>query len=225
VATADDVKGAGMRISDLSRASAVPIPTIKYYLREGLLHDGRRTSATQARYDDTHLRRLAVVRALLGPAGLSVARTRDLLRQLDEPPERLHDLLGHAHGATVRDLPEDLDTGPACALLERWGWPVESCAPHGVRALAAALDGLATAGLELPAAVLDTYGRAARDIGRADVAGVPTDSLEAAVRHVVLGTVLAEPLLLALRRLAQEVASQERFGTAGVPDAGHPAES
>jgi hypothetical protein len=52
------------------------------------------------------------------------------------------------------------------------------------------------------------------------VAGVPTHTPEAAVRHVVLGTVLAEPLLLALRRLAQEVASQERFGMAAVPGTG-----
>ena len=34
-------------------------PTIKYYLREGLLHEGVRTSATQAQYDETHVARLA----------------------------------------------------------------------------------------------------------------------------------------------------------------------
>ncbi len=28
-----------MRISELSRASGVPVATIKYYLREGLLHE------------------------------------------------------------------------------------------------------------------------------------------------------------------------------------------
>jgi len=33
------------------------------------------------------------------------------------------------------------------------------------------------------------------------------------VRYVVLGTVLVEPLLLALRRLAQQSASHERFGS------------
>jgi hypothetical protein len=34
------------------------------------------------------------------------------------------------------------------------------------------------------------------------------------VRYVVLGTVLVEPLLLALRRLAQQDASRRRFGPA-----------
>ena len=37
-----------MRISELSRRSSVPVATIKYYLRAGLLHEGRRTAATQA---------------------------------------------------------------------------------------------------------------------------------------------------------------------------------
>ena len=63
-----------MRISELSRTSDVPVATIKYYLRERLLPEGRRTSATQAQYDDSHLARLRLIRALLGPGGLSVAR-------------------------------------------------------------------------------------------------------------------------------------------------------
>jgi DNA-binding transcriptional MerR regulator len=62
-----------MRISELSQASGVPVATIKYYLREGLLHEGQLTSATQAQYDQSHLARLRLVRALLGAGGLSVA--------------------------------------------------------------------------------------------------------------------------------------------------------
>ncbi len=41
---------------------------------------------------------------------------------------------------------------------------------------------------------------------------MPTESADAAVRYVVLGSVLVEPLLLALRRVAQQVASARRFG-------------
>ena len=39
---------------------------MKFYLREGLLPAGTATSATQATYDAGHLRRLRLVRALLG---------------------------------------------------------------------------------------------------------------------------------------------------------------
>jgi hypothetical protein len=45
-----------------------------------------------------------------------------------------------------------------------------------------------------------------------EVAGVPAGPSDAAVRYAVLGTILVEPLLLALRRLAQVDASARRFG-------------
>jgi hypothetical protein len=41
---------------------------------------------------------------------------------------------------------------------------------------------------------------------------LPTDSPTAAVRYVVLGTVLIEPLILTLGRLAEQEASARRFG-------------
>ena len=46
---------------------------------------------------------------------------------------------------------------------------------------------------------------------------MPTESAEAAVRYVVLGSVLVEPLLLALRRVAEQVASARRFGRGAAP--------
>ena len=44
-----------------------------------------------------------------------------------------------------------------------------------------------------------------------EVGAVPTDSAAAAVRYVVLGTVLVEPLLLTLRRMAHQELSARRF--------------
>lgn len=94
-----------MRISELAEQSSVPVATIKYYLRIGLLHDGRLTAPRQAQYDDGHVGRLRLIRALLGPGGLSVAEAGKVLQQLDDPPESAHDLLGiAAHAAAV--LPE-----------------------------------------------------------------------------------------------------------------------
>jgi len=49
-------------------------------------------------------------------------------------------------------------------------------------------------------------------VPEAEIAGVPTESAAAAVRYVVLGTVLVEPVLLTLRRMAQQEASARRFG-------------
>jgi DNA-binding transcriptional MerR regulator len=177
-----------------------------------LLHDGVLTSATQARYDDSHVRRLKLIRALIGTAGLSVGATREVLRGLENPPESGHDLLGIAHHAVTRTAPDDVDLSPAQTLLDRWGWGAETCDRDTQASLATALHGLSEAGFDAPAALLDRYAAAMQDIAEADVESVPTDSAEAAMQHVILGTLLMEPVLLAMRRLAQQSASFQRFG-------------
>jgi len=171
-----------MRISGLSAQTGVPLATIKFYLREKLLHEGVRTSATQAQYDESHVARLRLVRALLGPAGLSVAAAQRVIRAIEEPPESLHELLGVAATAVA---------GPN----------VDN-----------ALRALEEAGFELPEGALDVYLDHMRQIAQFEIDNLPTDSPTAAVRYVVLGTVLIEPLILALRRVAEQEASARRFG-------------
>lgn len=211
-----------MRISQLAVATGVPVATIKYYLREDLLHDGVLTSPTQARYDESHVRRLKLIRALVGTAGLSVAAARELLQGLENPPESGHDLLGLAHRSVTGPANEDVDLGRVQDLLRGWGWGEQACDRNTQAALAEALGGLSSAGLELPPGLLDRYAQAMRDVAEADIDGVPTESAEAAMRFVVLGTVLMEPVLLAMRRLAQQNASYERFGAAALDRAAAP---
>jgi DNA-binding transcriptional MerR regulator len=200
-----------MRVSELADESGVPVATIKYYLREGLLHDGQLTSATQASYDDSHVRRLRLIRALVVGAGLSIAVVRELLGGLDAPPPAGNELLGIAHHALAKPVADTADTAEVDGMLAQWGWASDGCDVVGKAAVAEALVGVRSAGFELPEGMLDTYARTMHEVAEAEIAGVPTDSAEAAVRYVVLGTVLVEPLLLALRRLAQQSASYERF--------------
>ena len=75
-----------------------------------------------------------------------------------------------------------------------------------------ALRALDEAGFELPEGALDFYLDHMRQIAQYEIDNVPTDSPTTAVRYVVLGTVLLEPLILALRRLAEQEASARRFG-------------
>ena len=170
-----------MRISQLSAQTGVSVATVKFYLREKLLHDGVRTSATQAQYDESHVARIRLIRALMGPGGLSVAAAHRVIKAIDEPPESVHQLLGVAANAVP---------GPS---------------------LEAALLALDEAGFELPEGALDVYGEHMRQIAQFEIDNLPTDSPAAAVRYVVLGTVLLEPVILALRRIAQEEASARRF--------------
>ncbi|SDN39173.1 MerR family transcriptional regulator [Geodermatophilus sp. DSM 45219] len=200
-----------MQISELARRAGVPVATVKYYLREGLLPPGELTGATRARYGEEHLSRLGLVRALLGPGGLSVATARAVLDAVDTPATSVHQALGAAHRALPGvgpDAPADLDQ--ARALLRRQGWQVAEDSP-ALRALAGALEALRAAGSPPSEELLDRYAEAAGRIGEQDVAAVPTGSLADAVRFVVVNTVLLEPVLLALRRLAQEDASRRRF--------------
>ena len=72
-----------MKISELAARSGVPVSTVKFYLREGLLAPGERSAPNQARYDASHLERLALIRALREVAGLGIEVVREVLVQLD----------------------------------------------------------------------------------------------------------------------------------------------
>lgn len=199
-----------MRISELARTADVPLATVKFYLREGLLPLGERTSATQARYGQTHLERLRLIRALTGPGGLTLAAVRRVVAAIDDPPEGVHALLGVALSAVGKPTTPH-DHGAVHALLEAWGWEVEEkdCPIHDE--LAAELQALDDAGFTLPEGTLDAYRRHMEEIAALEVGRVPTDSAASAVRYVVLGTVLVEPLLLTLRRMAHQELSARRF--------------
>lgn len=200
-----------MRISELSRVSGIPVPTIKYYLREGLLPEGARTAATQADYGGHHVRRLRVIRALVD-AGVGIAAAREVLRSIDEPAAHPHELIGAAHAAVTPRRDDVVDLEDAEELAVRLGWRRDACDPTVLGELARALRRLDDAGFDVPAEVMTAYVDAARRIAEAELAHVPTDSAEAAVRYVVLGSVLPESVLLALRRVAEQVVSAERFG-------------
>lgn len=199
-----------MRISELSAQSGVPVATIKYYLREALLPEGVRSSPTQAMYEARHLERLRVIRALI-ESGVSVAETRKVLEALDHPPRSAHDLLGAAHAAVTPAGEGDVDVAAAEQLVGALGWQPEMCDARALEGVARALRGLDRAGFAVAEDVMSVYLDSMRRIAHAEIAGVPTDSPEAAVRYVVLGSVLIEPLLLALRRVAEQIASAERF--------------
>lgn len=202
-------------MSELASAAGLPVATVKYYLRIGLVPTGTATGATQATYSDEHVQRLRLVRALVEVAGLSIADVGAVTARLDSPAASWHEVLGAVHLSLPPQPPhgEIADApSPARALVEQLGWDVHPSVP-ALRQLDRALAAADAAGLPMPAATFATYARAAHLIGELDVADVPTTSPQEATRHVVMGTLLYEPVLLALRRLAQVDASATRFAT------------
>ncbi|WP_405966733.1 MerR family transcriptional regulator [Streptomyces sp. NBC_00015] len=209
-----------MRISELSRHSGVSVTTIKYYLREGLLQPGRQTAATQAEYDDQHLRRLRLIRALTGVRGLSVGTTREVLDALAEHAGDTHRLLGLALGSLrVDDEPaeETPEAAEVAALVEELGWDVHESAPARAT-LAETLSSLRSLGVPLDRRTLLPYARLAERTATLDLDQLDglTDPLETAERALLL-TVLLEPALMALRRMAQENESARRRPSQDLP--------
>ena len=197
-----------MRISELSERSGVPVPTLKYYLREGLLPAGQSLGATRAVYDDEHLRRVRLVRALID-AGVGVAAAKRVTEALDDPPRSRHDLLGRAQYALPAPHADVPVSEEVQALLLELGWTVTPDSP-ALHSLSGAIAAARSAGVPLPPEALRGYARATEGVAVVDVAAVPTDDLTAALHRVVAGTVLVDPVLAALRRLAQEHVSSRR---------------
>jgi DNA-binding transcriptional MerR regulator len=198
-----------MRIGELSRVTGVPVPTIKYYIREGLLPAGEPTGRNQARYEERHERRLTLVRALVDVGGLSVAATRRVLEQLDRPGITLREALGKTQYALAPQPGPDATepTGGAeevDVLLARLDWRVGATNPAR-RTLAELLRTLRRLGQDDVLAVVDAYAAAAERLAEAEVALVlARPDTESRLQGVVVGSVLGDALLGALRRLAQE---------------------
>ncbi len=207
-----------MRIADLSRESGAPVPTIKYYVREGLLPPGELTSPNQAQYGDGHLRRLKLIRALTEVGGLSIATIRGLLAAASSPDRSLHDALGKAQYATTASPgAHDAATRQADELIARRGWQVKPDSPAR-QLLAAALAKLRDLGDDDLLSLADAYAGPAEQIAAADLQAIlDRPTLDARLEGVIIGGVLGDTLLAALRRLAQENASASATRAAGQP--------
>lgn len=107
-----------MRMSKLSSITGATVPTLKFYLREHLLHAGERTSPNQSQYDETHVQRVRLVRALLEVGGLSVARAREVLGAVDAGTMPLSSVFGVAQRAVT--VPTPLGGGGSTRITRAW---------------------------------------------------------------------------------------------------------
>lgn len=210
-----------MRIAELSRVSGVPVPTIKYYLRENLLPPGELTSPNQASYSEKHLRRLRLIRALVDLAQVPVARVKEVLEGLDSDTMSLHDQIGRAHRAITpqRQLTSTSDAREAAsaqadALLKSRGWTVEPDAP-ALNTLIETIAALRTLQQDHLVGFLDSYAAAVEKFTDLEVAAVTSGPAnptpDQIAESVIIGTILGETLISSLRLLAQESTSANRW--------------
>jgi DNA-binding transcriptional MerR regulator len=202
-----------VKISALVARSGMPLATVKYYLREGLLPPGESTGATQARYTDEHVRRLRVIRALTVTAGLPVQQTKIVLGLIDDPGSDLFTALGSAVASLPPYSDDRLPDYPrARALLERVG-QVYDPGYAATAQLEHALEAAEDAGVGMTDERLEVYARQIRGIAEYDLARMDASDLSP-VEYAVLGTALYEPVILAMRRLAHQDIAAKQLGVA-----------
>ncbi|WP_431777026.1 MerR family transcriptional regulator [Streptomyces cucumeris] len=210
-----------MRLAELSERSGVSTATIKYYLREGLLPQGERITATKSEYGEEHLRRLRLVRALIQVGRMPVATARQVLEAAEDESLSENTRMGAAVWALPHG-PEPDEGDPVTAsareqvdtLLERLEW--RHCRELGdiapaYRMLVSAVATLDRLGYPHETGHLQLHARLAAELAVADLDLVETYTPQERIEAVVALTVLYEPVLLSLRRLAETEESHRRF--------------
>jgi DNA-binding transcriptional MerR regulator len=198
-----------MKISELSQRSGVPLPTIKFYIREGLLPAGQRTAQNQADYTEEHLARLALIRALKDDAGLTIVAITQALRASDAARAAGGDFVGTAIDALRRSAGPEISESASefqrasrdvRAVATAMNWKID----ENSAALREAARALAVARRSFPQASVEPYAEVAQALAAYEIPDgwQPDAAPDVSLHYAVLGTVLAEPLLLALRRMA-----------------------
>jgi DNA-binding transcriptional MerR regulator len=201
-----------MKMAQLSSDSGVPVATIKYYLREGLLPAGERHGPNQSLYGPQHLRRLRVIRGLLDVGGLSIAAAHRVIDAIDSD-------LGLAHTFDIAQRTVSAEIEPdslSPAALARvdlllGGWHVSPDNP-GRLAAARVLETFDDLGQPDLSGWVPGYAAAALAVAEADLDEIDARAdRESKTEMVVVGTVLGDALFAALRRAAQEHVSSRRY--------------
>src|SRR3954452_18780732 len=118
VSASDPVMGTNLRIDDLARAAEMPVDTIRYYAREGLLPPALKSGKNRL-YGPEHLERLNRIRALQAKR-FSLAAIRAILTSdrpnldglfLDSDHQYDLDTLVHASGLDAALIEQLLEVG------------------------------------------------------------------------------------------------------------------
>ncbi|WP_240917858.1 hypothetical protein [Phycicoccus sp. HDW14] len=119
-------------------------------------------------------------------------------------------MLGTAHSTLAGEEAGAGASAEVLALLAELGWCTWPTGPFAAE-LSRAVEAARAAGAPLTPEALRRYAEAMRAVAEVDVdlALGARDPAEA-MHTVVVGTVMVDPVLLALRRVAQEAASADR---------------
>lgn len=119
----DGVNGAGLlKMRELAEASGVPAPTIKHYLREGLLPEPVKTSRNMAYYPPEFVDRIKLIKRLQEERYLPLKAIKTVL---EEDPARAQAMLELGDQILDRALAGERSRTSAAEVRKRYGLPKE----------------------------------------------------------------------------------------------------
>jgi DNA-binding transcriptional MerR regulator len=111
-----------LRMGELAEASGVPVPTIKHYLREGLLPEPVKTSRNMAYYPPEFVDRIKLIKRLQEERFMPLKAIRAVL---EEDPERAAAMLELEDRILDRALGGERARTSAVEVRKRYGVPRE----------------------------------------------------------------------------------------------------
>ena len=111
-----------LRMGELAEASGVPAPTIKHYLREGLLPEPVKTSRNMAYYPSEFVDRIKLIKQLQEERFMPLKAIKSVL---DEDPERARALVELEDRILERTLAGERSRTSAAEVRESYGVPKE----------------------------------------------------------------------------------------------------
>ncbi len=111
-----------LRMGELAEASGVPAPTIKHYLREGLLPEPVKTSRNMAYYPPEFVDRIKLIKQLQEERFMPLRAIKSVL---DEDPDRARALVELEDRILDRALAGERTRTSAAEVRERYGVPRE----------------------------------------------------------------------------------------------------
>ncbi|MFE5629775.1 MerR family transcriptional regulator [Streptomyces sp. NPDC056470] len=190
-------------LSALSRRTNVPVRTLRSYQDLDLL-------PTLPEYDESHVRRVALVKALLNIGGLPHAEVRRLVRHVEDERPPASELLRITQyalptpGSASHDLEWERAQARVSDLIRGWGWQVSPDNPAWQTLCQVTIACTSLGHHEIPR-LFHAYAEHLERIARLEVQilgeqGHP----ESAATSLVAVTALGDIAVSALRRLAHE---------------------
>lgn len=200
-----------MKLSELAESSGASASTLKHWIRVGVLPAGKLRNQTTAVYEQQHLDRALLVRAMREDHGASIEEIRRITSLIDGGAPTVEVM--NACQAFIWGTPDDVTTDPAYEpyrrrtheLMRRREWRGYPGAAE--RGMAHALAMAAEAGMDYDVDTLMAYADAIEPLAARHVAALGPGSADVIARRMLVVVNARAKQLLAISNLAHAAAS------------------